>query len=180
MKRPYRYFPLMLVSVLALGACDDNNANEDASARDETALVAPAADGETTAQSVMPPAQDAPSAGDDASGGEQIADLEEGAVAGDVAASESSMAEDSPGGTAVTEQELPQSDVPPPSREVFTDAECDFEGWIGKPVDDAALEETGRIYRVLKPGSVMTMDHNPQRINVEHDEGGTVTRVWCG
>lgn len=178
MKRTYRYFPLMLVvSVLALGACDDNGANEDASARDETAVIAPAVNPETTAQSTMPSAEGTLP---DATGGEQVADLEEGVIAPDATAAESSMAEGSPGGTAVTEQELPQSDVPPPSREVFTDAECDFEGWIGKPVDEAAAKETGRIYRVLEPGAVMTMDHNPQRINVEHDDSGTVTRVWCG
>lgn len=92
----------------------------------------------------------------------------------------SSVSEGSPGGSDVTEQELPQSDVPPPSREVFKDATCDFEGWVGKPVDEAAVKETGRVYRILPPNSVMTMDHNPERINVEHDDNKLVTRVWCG
>lgn len=91
-----------------------------------------------------------------------------------------SMNEGSPEGEIVTEQELPQSDVPPPSRDVFVDAECVFEEWVGKAVDEAAVKETGRKYRILKPGAMMTMDHNPQRINVEHDDNGVVTRVWCG
>ena len=92
-----------------------------------------------------------------------------------------SMEEGSPGGEAVTESELPpQSDVPAPPRDVFSDAECSFEEWIGKPVDEAAIKALDRPYRILTPGSMMTMDHAPHRINVEHDDGGTVTRVWCG
>lgn len=100
------------------------------------------------------------------------------AISGDLG--DGSMGEESPAGEAVTEQELPQSDLPPPSREAFTDASCDFEAWVGQPVDEAAVKETGRVYRILKPDSMMTMDHNPERINVVHDDDGKVTRVWCG
>ncbi len=96
--------------------------------------------------------------------------------------SDSSMAEESPAGEGVTAEEIPHSDVPPPSREVFTDAECDFEEWVGKDVTEAeaAAKETGRPTRILKPDSMMTMDHAPDRINVVHDDDGKVTRVWCG
>ncbi len=100
-------------------------------------------------------------------------------VAGDVTQA-GSMEEGSPGGEAVTEEEIPTSDVPPPSREVFVTPECEFEEWVGKNVDEEGVKATGRKYRILKPGSMMTMDHNPQRINVEHDDNGIVTRVWCG
>jgi len=94
--------------------------------------------------------------------------------------SDSSMGENSPAGEGVSAEEIPHSDVPPPSRAVFTDAECNFEDWVGKPVDEAAIKTTGRVYRILTPGSMMTMDHSPQRINVEHDKDMKVTRVWCG
>lgn len=94
--------------------------------------------------------------------------------------SDGSMGEDSPGGEAVTESELPTSDVPPPSRDVFVDEQCEFEDWVGKPVDEAAIKATDRPYRILKPDSMMTMDHSPSRINVEHGDDGVVTRVWCG
>lgn len=93
---------------------------------------------------------------------------------------ESSMAEDSPAGEGVTAEEIPHSDVPPPSREVFTDAECSFEDWVGKPVDEEAIKLQERPFRILTPDSMMTMDHNPERINVVHDPDGKVTRVWCG
>ena len=98
----------------------------------------------------------------------------------DSVTADSSMAEDSPAGEGVTAEEIPHSDVPPPSREVFTDAECSFESWVGKPVDEDAVKEQGRPFRILAPDSMMTMDHNPERINVVHDPDGKVTRVWCG
>jgi hypothetical protein len=94
--------------------------------------------------------------------------------------STSSLSEDSPGGEGVTAEEIPHSNVPPPSRAVFTDAACDFEDMVGKPVDEAALKKIGRPYRILKPDSMMTMDHSPERINVVHDKDMKVTRVWCG
>lgn len=34
--------------------------------------------------------------------------------------------------------------------------------------------------RILPPGAMMTMDHRPDRLNVELDENGNITRVWCG
>ncbi len=94
--------------------------------------------------------------------------------------SDSSMAESSPAGEGVTAEEIPHSVVLPPSRAVFTDADCDFEEWVGKALDEAAIKATGRPNRVMAPGAMMTMDHNPQRINVEHDKDMKVTRVWCG
>jgi hypothetical protein len=149
---------IVFAATMMIAACDDKS-----SATENTAAVetAPQAGDELpvagASESSMPP-------------------LEES-----VEAPTSSVSEGSPGGEAVTEQELPpQSDVPPPPREVFQDAECSFESWVGQPVDEAAIKATDRPYRILKPGSMMTMDHNPQRINVEHDDANTVTRVWCG
>lgn len=77
--------------------------------------------------------------------------------------------------------ETPQSDVPPPAREIFSDAACSFEEWVGTPLAEveAAAKETGRPVRVLTPDSMMIMDHAPDRINVVHKDGN-VTRVWCG
>jgi hypothetical protein len=80
---------------------------------------------------------------------------------------------------ASVEEDIPDSDVPPPPRDVFVNADCAYEPWVGQPLDESAVKAEGRPFRILKPGDMMTMDHNPERINVEH-EGGTVTRVWCG
>jgi hypothetical protein len=126
---------------------------------------------------------DAP-AGEEGAAGRTSADslpAVSGAAAPGMEVDGGSMDESSPGGEAVTESELPpQSDVPPPPRDVFSDADCTFEEWIEKPVDEAAIKALARPYRILKPGSMMTMDHSPERINVEHDDKNTVTRVWCG
>lgn len=103
---------------------------------------------------------------------------EEG-IDGDVLSSPAMDEGASEGGAGMAEEAAPTSDLPPPPRDVFHDASCDFEDWIGKPVDEAALRETGRPYRILKPGDMMTMDHNPDRINVEHDNGAVI-RVFCG
>lgn len=34
--------------------------------------------------------------------------------------------------------------------------------------------------RIIGPGMAMTMDHNPERTNVETDEADHIRRVWCG
>lgn len=154
---------------LALALCACDNAEEQASSAaqqpqaGEEAMVAPAAPTDALPEGVPGASGEAPAA-----------------ISGDLNEGAGSMDDASPAGDAVTENELPQSDVPPPSREAFTDESCAFEAWVGKPVDEAAVKATGRIYRILKPDSMMTMDHNPDRINVVHGDDGIVTRVWCG
>ena len=159
-----KYF-VTLGLVLALLGCD--NAQEQASAEQPQA-------GEAITSAPAPTPAPTPAAP------VVVPEGAPGAISGDLNEGEGSMAETSPAGEAVTESELPQSDVPPPSREAFTDASCDYEAWVGKAVDEAAVKETGRVYRIMKPDSMMTMDHNPERINVVHGDDGIVTRVWCG
>ena len=146
---------IALCAGAALAACDAPAEGQAAANQSEPQAGEAVAEGTTGASEASPPA-----------------------ISGDL--NENSMDGESPAGEVVTEQELPQSDLPPPSREAFTDASCDFEAWVGQPVDEAAVKETGRVYRILKPDSMMTMDHNPERINVVHDDDGKVTRVWCG
>ncbi len=163
---------IALCAGLALGACDDKQKTAEESS-------APA---ETTAQSALP-----------AAGGEETADKAPIAMAGPEPAPAAveeagSTSSDSPGGSAVTENELPSAEdvPPPPPREVFSmdgsaaEAACDFDAWVGQKVDMDTIEKTGRIYRILKPDSMMTMDHNPERVNVVHDDDMVVTKVWCG
>jgi hypothetical protein len=155
---------MALALALSLLACD--NQEEKTSARQEP----------SAGEVALPPSAAATPETD------AVPDVSEGAppISGDLDEASGSMEQASPGGEAVTEQELPHSDLPPPSREAFTDTSCDFEEWVGSPVDEAAVKATGRVYRLLKPDSMMTMDHNPERINVVHDNDGVVTRVWCG
>jgi Peptidase inhibitor I78 family len=54
------------------------------------------------------------------------------------------------------------------------------QNWVGQRVDvlnDAALPEGTR---VLFPTTPATMDHRPERMNVEVDKSDTIARVYCG
>jgi hypothetical protein len=34
--------------------------------------------------------------------------------------------------------------------------------------------------RVIGPGQAVTMDFSPSRLNIDYDNAGKITRVWCG
>ncbi len=74
-----------------------------------------------------------------------------------------------------------EDDYTPPSDDVAP--ACDFQQWVGKPIDeaDAAAKATGRPYRILKPGAIVTQEYSAERINLHSDEEGkTVMSVTCG
>ncbi len=51
---------------------------------------------------------------------------------------------------------------------------------VGQPeaaLADVTLPEGTR---VLHPGDVMTMDYNPERLNIDIGEDGAITSVHCG
>lgn len=99
------------------------------------------------------------------------------AVEGVPGASEGSAGEGTSEGISVEEAER----MAPPEMMPAEDACAAYQSWVGKPVDRAAVEATGKPHRILKPGDMMTMDFNPERINVETDEKGEVVqRVFCG
>ncbi|MGX0974607.1 hypothetical protein ACSSVY_000303 [Roseovarius sp. MBR-51] len=51
---------------------------------------------------------------------------------------------------------------------------------IGTPVAAQDFSNSAAAVRILPPGAMMTMDHRPDRLNVEHDADGVITRIWCG
>lgn len=56
---------------------------------------------------------------------------------------------------------------------------------VGRNVDaalesDARTRAGARTSRVLKPGQVVTMEFNAERLNLSVDDAGRVTRVNCG
>ncbi|WP_299850719.1 I78 family peptidase inhibitor [uncultured Roseovarius sp.] len=51
---------------------------------------------------------------------------------------------------------------------------------VGQAYEAQNFEGAARKVRVVPPGSVMTMDHLADRLNVDLDETGVVTRLWCG
>ncbi|MCA0921251.1 I78 family peptidase inhibitor [Pseudooceanicola nanhaiensis] len=50
----------------------------------------------------------------------------------------------------------------------------------GKPYRGQFFREHDGPIRVLKPGDMMTMDHNPRRLNVILDRRGNMVGVRCG
>lgn len=57
-----------------------------------------------------------------------------------------------------------------------------YQSLVGK--DRAAITEAGLIegpeLRILGPGAIVTMDHRPDRMNIDLDDAGRVTAVRCG
>ena len=64
-----------------------------------------------------------------------------------------------------------------PQDDCGADALQALRGQPGEVLEGMALE--GPV-RVLPPGAMMTMDHRPERLNVELDTAGRITRLWCG
>ena len=75
------------------------------------------------------------------------------------------------------------SQTAPQQPEVF----CEFDPWVGYKVTESMLAKLkaanngeGRPYRILPPGSMMTKDYRPERVNFDVTETGVITRIWCG
>lgn len=62
-------------------------------------------------------------------------------------------------------------------------AVCDpasFSFLIGKPVSALDGVLTPEFMRIVEPDSMLTMDHNPERLNVHLDDKGIIREVRCG
>ena len=71
------------------------------------------------------------------------------------------------------------AESPPPDRSESCGAEA-LQHLVGQP--QAALEDEtiSAPTRILPPGAMRTMDHRPDRLNVDLDDTGTIQRLWCG
>ena len=45
---------------------------------------------------------------------------------------------------------------------------------------DLCTELVGKVARFIGPGDAMTMDYNPERVNIHHDEEYRITRIYYG
>lgn len=55
-----------------------------------------------------------------------------------------------------------------------------YAGMVGRPLASFDTSEVPGPVRILAPGSAMTMDHNPGRLNIHHDSRRRITQVTCG
>ncbi|HEY9037327.1 MAG TPA: I78 family peptidase inhibitor [Roseovarius sp.] len=51
---------------------------------------------------------------------------------------------------------------------------------VGKDYTAYDFGAPDRPVRILGPDTAMTMDHQTQRLNVDIDNAGKITRIWCG
>lgn len=69
-----------------------------------------------------------------------------------------------------------------------SDYRCDAEPaqtLVGKRIDDnieaqARKLSGSKVVRTLRPGQVITMEYNPERVNVRVDDQDLITTVGCG
>jgi hypothetical protein len=51
---------------------------------------------------------------------------------------------------------------------------------VGREDDVLAALTLPEGTRLLSPGTPMTRDYQPGRLNIDLDTSGRITRVWCG
>ena len=51
---------------------------------------------------------------------------------------------------------------------------------VGEPAAEHTFGSGDQPVRIIPPGLSVTMDYNPERLNVETDESGIITRIYCG
>jgi hypothetical protein len=55
-----------------------------------------------------------------------------------------------------------------------------FTDWVGKTEKELDLTRLPRAHRWVCKDCVITQDNEPARINFDLDDGGKITRIWCG
>lgn len=55
-----------------------------------------------------------------------------------------------------------------------------FAPLVGRSLDVLQTIEIPEKTRVIAPGAIITMEYLPQRLNVEHNDSGIITKAWCG
>ena len=74
-------------------------------------------------------------------------------------------------------------DAPAPVVPSPADDTCGAAGlasYIGQPASALDTARFANPVRVIRPGDMVTMDFNPQRLNFELDDQGEIARIRCG
>jgi len=69
---------------------------------------------------------------------------------------------------------------PPPAQTPTCSAQGGYESLVGKSADILSSMTFPAPVRLIRPGMVVTMDYNPDRLNIEIDDRNRISRVWCG
>lgn len=55
-----------------------------------------------------------------------------------------------------------------------------LQGLVGQPESVLQTMRFSQPLRIIRPGMAVTMDYAPNRLNIELDEFGTISRLRCG
>lgn len=53
-----------------------------------------------------------------------------------------------------------------------------LDGYVGRSVE--TLPPLSGVTRIIRPDMAVTQDYWPTRLNIDVNEDGRITRVWCG
>lgn len=73
-------------------------------------------------------------------------------------------------------QEAASSAAPP----AFATCQEAADHYAAKAGQALVLPIAYKVYRVIKPNSMVTMDYNPERLNVYTDDYGIIIKARCG
>ncbi len=84
----------------------------------------------------------------------------------------------------VPRQAPPMSD-PLPAMEMTCNPDAAKTDLVGQPANDANIEKArvasgAEVVRVIPPDTMVTMEFNPVRLNVDVDANGVITNLRCG
>ncbi len=56
----------------------------------------------------------------------------------------------------------------------------DLQGSVGQRLSTLDQTQLPEPKRIIGPGTAVTMDYRSDRLNVQHDANGIITRIFCG
>lgn len=56
----------------------------------------------------------------------------------------------------------------------------EIQSYVGAPLTALDEKSLPQPHRIIGPDMAVTMDWNPDRLNVEHDRDRIITRIYCG
>jgi len=74
---------------------------------------------------------------------------------------------------------IPEPTPAPPPQETACGA-AELQGLVGQSAKVLETMRFSQVMRVLRPGMAVTMDFSAERLNIEVDTSGRISRVSCG
>jgi hypothetical protein len=72
-------------------------------------------------------------------------------------------------------------EAPPPLPDMSPTCGADaLQGLVGQPASVLETMRFGKPVRIIRPGTAVTMDYSPDRLNIEIDAREKIIRVACG